>query len=227
VLAVPALVYLVGEDVHAATTSSLVIVAVAAIAGAAGQVERNQVCWAQVVVFAPAAVVASVAGTLANEAASDELLLFSLAGVMLAAATFMWWKAAHEGVGPAAACPPLRPARTAGAGFAIGGLTGLLGVGGGFLVVPMLSLALRFPLRRAIGTSLVIVAMVSLFGLTAHLARGAGDVDVGVTAAMAGACALGAVAGTRIGQRLPHLVLGRAFALVVALTAGLVIVQEI
>ena len=81
------------------------------------------------------------------------------------------------------------------AGVTVGLLTGFFGVGGGFLVVPMLALAMRFPLRRAIGTSLVIVGFVSLAGLGAHLARDA-DLDTGVAAAMAVSCAAGAAPPT-------------------------------
>jgi uncharacterized protein len=90
-------------------------------------------------------------------------------------------------------------------------LTGFFGVGGGFLLVPTLALTMGFPLRRAIGTSLVIVGFVSLAGLGAHLWRGA-DLDVGVAAAMAGACAAAALAGARLSERLPQRALGHAFA---------------
>jgi uncharacterized protein len=90
-------------------------------------------------------------------------------------------------------------------------LTGFFGVGGGFLVVPILALTMRFPLRRAIGTSLVIVGFVSLAGLGAHLSRGA-DLDTGIAGAMAVACAAGALSGARLTGRLPQRLLGRAFA---------------
>lgn len=219
VLAVPALVYLVGQDVHEATTTSLLVVAVAAVAGGAGQVERGQVCWPQVGLFAPTAILGSVIGTVANEAADATVLLVAFAGVMLAAAAFTWRKAEQPDPGPSAACPPLRARRTLAAGLLVGGLTGFLGVGGGFLVVPLLALGLRFPLRRAIGTSLIIVGVISLAGFTAHLVHGGRSFDAGVAAAMAGACAAGALGGGRIGARLPQHVLGRAFAAIVAATA--------
>src|SRR5688500_14816977 len=86
VLAVPALVYLVGQDVHEATTTSLLVVAAAAAAGGAGQIDRGQVCWPQIALFAPVAIAGSIAGTVANEAADATLLLVTFAGIMLAAA---------------------------------------------------------------------------------------------------------------------------------------------
>lgn len=224
VLAVPILVYVLGEDVHTATTASLAIVAAGALGGGAGQVDRGQVCWPQVAVFAPTAVLGAIAGTVANDAANGDVLLAGFAVVMLVAAAFMWHKADTDDA-PDAACPPLRSARTAVAGLTVGALTGLFGVGGGFLVVPMLALAMRFPLRRAIGTSLVIVAFVSIVALVAHLARDA-ELDVGQTVAMALACAIGGIAGARIAARLPQAALGHAFAALVALVAVYVLVAE-
>jgi uncharacterized membrane protein YfcA len=107
----------------------------------------------------------------------------------------------------------------------VGAATGFFGVGGGFLVVPMLALAMRFPLRRAIGTSLVIVAFVSLVALMAHIARDA-DIDVALTAVMAAGCAAGGVAGSRLAARVPRAALGHAFSVMVAVVAVYVIAAE-
>jgi uncharacterized membrane protein YfcA len=214
VLAVPVLVYLLDQDVHAATTTSLAVVAAAALAGGAVQAGRARVCWPQVGVFAPAALVGTVAGTLANEAVSGAALLLAFVPVLLAAAVFTWRRAGAE-PGGESTCPPLEPRRTLAVGVAVGALTGFFGVGGGFLVVPLLALALHFPLRQAIGTSLVIVGVVSVAGLAAHLWRDA-ELDAAVTLGMAAGCAAGALAGALIGERLPQRTLGHAFAVLVA-----------
>lgn len=224
VLAVPVLVYVLAQDPHPATTASLAVVAAGALGGGLGQVNRGQVCWPQVALFAPVAVVGAIGGTLANEAVSGPTLLILFGVVMLGASVFMWRRAdAREG--PDATCPPLRRMRTAGAGLVVGAATGFLGVGGGFLVVPMLALAMRFPLRRAIGTSLVIVAFVSLVALAVHIARDA-DVDVALTAVMAAGCAVGGLAGSRLAARVPRAALGHAFAVMVAVVATYVIAVE-
>lgn len=224
VLTVPVLVYVLGQDVHAATTASLAVVAAGALGGGAGQVERGQVCWPQVAVFAPAAVAGAAGGTIANDVTSASALLIAFAFVMLTASVFTW---RHSSGDPAldATCPPLRARRTLGAGLVIGGLTGFFGVGGGFLVVPMLALAMQFPLRRAIGSSLVIVAFVSIAAFAAHLLRG-GELDAGLTAVMAAGCALGGFAGSRVGARVPQATLGRAFAVLVAIVAVYVLAAE-
>ena len=224
VLAVPILVYVLGEDVHAATTASLAVVAAGALAGGAGQAERGQVCWPQVAVFAPTAVVGALVGTMANDAVSGTALMIAFAIVMLGASTFMWRKGdASEEYD--AACPPLRTARTSAAGITVGALTGFFGVGGGFLVVPMLALAMRFPLRRAIGTSLVIVAFVSLVALGFHLLRDS-EVDTALTAVMAVGAAVGGVLGARLSGRLPTATLGHGFAVLVAVVAVYVVAAE-
>lgn len=219
VLAVPLLVYVLGQDVHAATTTSLAVVAAAALTAGAVNAGRARVCWPQVALFAPAAVGGAVAGTLANKAVSGTAVLLAFVPVLLAAAVMMWPRAGGSLEGAEDACPALDARRTLVAGAAIGVLTGFFGVGGGFLVVPALALGMRFPLRRAIGTSLVIVALVSLAALAAHVWRSA-ELDTGVTLGMAAGCVAGALIGTRLGERLPQETLARAFALLVAV-AGL------
>ena len=223
VLALPVLVYVLEQDVHAATTESLAVVAAAALAGGAVQASRARVCWPQVVLFAPATLVGAILGTLAGQAVSDAVLLIGFVPVLLGAAAFTWRRAGAGGEADRA-CPPLDRDRTLIAGVAVGLLTGFFGVGGGFLVVPMLALTMGFPLRRAIGTSLVIVGFVSLAGLGAHLSRGA-DLDAGIAAAMAVACAAGALAGARLSERLPQRALGHAFALLLGAVGVYILIE--
>jgi hypothetical protein len=93
VLALPILVYVLGQDAHAATTESLAVVAAAALAGGAVQASRARVCWPQVVLFAPAAVVGVVLGTLGGQAVGDAALLIGFVPVLLGAAGFTWRRA--------------------------------------------------------------------------------------------------------------------------------------
>jgi uncharacterized membrane protein YfcA len=225
VLALPVLVYVLGQDVHAATTGSLAVVAAAALAGGAAQASRARVCWGQVIVFAPAALVGAVLGTIAGDAVGDTVLIVGFAGVLLTAAGVTWNRvdSADE---RDRACPALDIPRTLAAGAVVGVLTGFFGVGGGFLVVPILVLAMRFPLRRAIGTSLVIVGVVSLAALAAHLVQEA-DLDLDVAAAMAAACAAGAVAGARLAERVPQRLLGHAFAVLLVGVAASMLVASL
>jgi uncharacterized membrane protein YfcA len=227
VLAVPVLVYVLGQSVHAATTTSLVVVIAGALAGSLGHQRDGCVCWRHAGIFSAAALPGVVAGTIAGNAVGGRSLIAAFAIVMLAAAVGTWRRAgdsagdAGDGVG---LCPPLRAARDVGAGLAVGLATGFFGVGGGFLVVPTLAITLAFTMRRAVATSLAIITITAAFGLAAHLAAGRG-LDVELTFAMAGACALGAFGGAALARRLSPRRLGHGFALLVAGVAAYVLVS--
>lgn len=159
VLAVPVLVYLLDQSVHAATTESLVIVVGASGAGAISHARHHVVCWRLAAAFAAAALPGSIVGTLANRAFAAELLLGAFAVLLLGVSVLTWRQGGGARGEAGDRCPDLDLRAVALAGFAIGSLTGLFGVGGGFAVVPALVLALRVPIRRAIATSLVIVTV--------------------------------------------------------------------
>ena len=230
VLAVPVLVYVLGQTVPEATTASLVIVAAGAIAGGLSHARARRVCWRHAGSFTAAAVPGIVLGTLAAEAVSGTLLLAAFALVMLAAANATWRKAADsqpepdgswEGTGR---CPPLRMARDVAAGTAVGLVTGFFGVGGGFLIVPTLVIALAFTMRTAVGTSLVVITATSLLGLSAHLLAGR-TIQLDVTAVVTAGCVIGAIAGATLASRLPQRELGRGFSLVVVAVAAYLLVS--
>lgn len=229
VLAVPVLVYVLDQDVAEATTASLLVVAAGAVAGSIGHARAGRVCWRHAGSFTLAAIPGIVLGTLAAEAVSGALLLAGFALVMLAAAHATWRKAERTRDEDGSwerggACPPLRLPRDALAGAAVGLVTGFFGVGGGFLIVPTLAIALAFTMRTAVGTSLAIITSTSLLGFAMHLVAGRG-VDPGVTASMTLACVAGALAGAALAGRLPQRVLGRGFALLVVAVAGYLLVS--
>lgn len=217
VLAVPVLVYAVGLDVHTATTVSLAVVAAAAATGAFGQMRRGAVCWSSAAWFAGAAVAGSLVGTIGNQVAGGAALLFVFAGVMLLAARATWQRAG-ESMAAVGGCPEARAQVLIPVGFGVGAVTGLVGVGGGFLIVPALAVGLSFGMREAMGTSMVIVGIVSLAGLTAHLAAG-GEMDWPVALVMGAATVAGALAGPHVADRVPLRTLGRGFAAFVAAVA--------
>ena len=231
VLAVPVLVYVFGQNVTEATTASLVVVTAGALAGGLSHHRAGRVCWRHAGSFTAAAIPGIVLGTAAGAAVSGSALLAAFALVMLAAAHATWRKADQhqpeadgdwEGGG---VCPPLRLPRDLLAGVAVGFLTGFFGVGGGFLIVPTLAIALAFTMRTAVGTSLAIITGTSLLGLAVHLAAGR-SLDPGVTAAMATACIAGALAGVSLAAKLPRRTLGRAFALLVTAVAAYLLISS-
>ena len=227
VLAVPVLVYVLGQSVHQATTASLVVVTAGALAGGLGHARESHVCWPRARAFVLAAIPGIVAGTVIGNAVSGSTLIAAFAVIMLIAATATWRKASQRSddrVHQDPAGPPLRRSRTLAAGLLTGALTGFFGVGGGFLIVPTLTVFLALSMRLAIGTSLAIITATSALALTTHLLTGRG-LDIPVTVAMTAACVVGALAGTSLAGRIPQRQLGHGFATMVATVAGYLIIS--
>lgn len=227
ILALPVLVYVLGEGVGPASTASLIVVAVAAAVGAGALARHGHVCWRLALLFAAPAAAGSLLGAMANTALSPTALILAFVPVMLMAALATWQRAGSGSpVADRDECPRPPAGYVIAAGFGVGALTGLFGVGGGFIVVPVLSVWFGVGFRRAVATSLVIITLTGVAALASHLAAGAGP-NVGLTVALAGATAAGALIGVAIGRRLPQRALGRAFAVVVALVALLLLVDTL
>jgi uncharacterized membrane protein YfcA len=221
------LVYVLGEDVHSATTASLLVVAGAALAGGLARTGADRVCWRVAGAFAAPAVIGGIAGTAANAAVGGEALLGLFSFVMVAAAYATWHKAGDDELPEGeTGCPRPRLTRTIPAGLAVGILTGFFGVGGGFVIVPTLALWLHFAIRRAVGTSLIIVSIVSGTALASHVAAG-NEVDWSLAGLLTAATATGAVAGAAWATRLPQRVLARVFAVTVSSIAACLLASSL
>ena len=225
VLAVPVLVYILERDVETATTISLVVVTAAAVAGGYGHALSGRVCWRHTAAFTAAALPGVIGGTALGNVVGGTALVACFALVMLAAAAATWRKAStdapDENGEPGHTCPALRLERDIAAGLLVGLLTGFFGVGGGFIIVPTLAVALAFSMRAAIGTSLAIITTTSILGVIVHLGAGRA-LELDLTLVMGAACVAGALLGARLSSRVPQATLGRAFAgLVVAVAAYL------
>lgn len=217
---------MLGEGVGPASTASLIVVAIAAAVGAGALARHGHVCRRIALTFAAPAAVGSLFGAVANAALSGDVLVLAFIPVMLVAATATWQRAGSDRADGPEACPEPAAARVIVAGLAVGALTGLFGVGGGFMVVPVLTVWLGIGFRRAVATSLVIITLTGVAALASHLIVGAAP-DVELTVALALSTAAGALAGTAAGRRLPQRLLGRAFAAVVAVVAALLLVDTL
>ena len=199
------------------------IVVGASSAGAVSHARHGIACWKLAAAFAVAALPGSILGTLANRVVAAETLLVAFAALLLAVAALTWRRGGAQSDAsdrvPTSTC-----AWSSWPGSRSGCSRGLFGVGGGFAVVPALGLGLRVPLRRAIATSLVIVAIVSTIGLGEHLAAGA-NIAWGVALPFAGAAILTASFGGTIARRLPQHSLARGFALLLAGIAGYLVIS--
>ncbi len=233
ILAVPVLVYALGETAQSATTSSLVIVGITAAAAAIGHARAGRVRWRAGLAFGAAGVAASLIGTNLNARVRPEVLLVAFAVLMLIAAAAMLANTmvanSPDDDEPGAPQPSTAKTRVRNAmpvlvaGLAVGFLTGFLGVGGGFIIVPALVLTLQYDMPTAVGTSLVIISLNSAVALLAR--GGQDDFHWAVIIPFTLAAIAGSFAGKQVADRVsgPHLT--RGFALLLLSVAGYVLVQ--
>lgn len=217
ILAVPVLVYVARVDVHAAIGMSLAVVGATALVGGLAHARAGRVDLRAGAVFGAAGMLGAPLGAQATHAVDPRVLMLLFAALMLVVGGLMLRR---RGASPPGAPRP-HPAAVPVAGFGVGLLTGFLGVGGGFLIVPALVLLAGLPVHRAVGTSLLVIAATSAAGLLAHLGRG--EVPLGLTAAFTAVAALGALAGVRLASSLDPGRLRRAFALFVILVGLLLL----
>jgi uncharacterized membrane protein YfcA len=220
ILTVPVLAYAVGLPAKEAIATSLPIVGLASLVGAASHWRQGNVALATAVPFGLAAMLAAYAGSRLAGLVSGVAQLALLGVVMLAAAISML----RGGIGPrqADAERPTHLALLLAVGLGVGLLTGLVGIGGGFLIVPALVLLAAVPMHRAIGTSLVVITMTSVAGFTGYLADGV-TVRWGFLLVFAAIAVAGILVGSRVGRRLPQATLKRAFAVFLLLMAAFVL----
>lgn len=233
ILAVPVLVFVAGQDPASATTTSLLVVGIASTIGAFGHWRQGRVRLGPGLLFGLIGVVGSVAGSALNRRLDGDVLLLAFAGLVLIAA----WRIVvgcpsctrvgeiralastdqQGGLATRTRAGRLSGlAKIAAAGTFVGFLTGLFGVGGGFVIVPALALVLRYPMPQAIGTSLVVIAVNTAIALAARLG---GSIDWRTTLLFAVAASAGVGAGTRIADRINPQAMQRSFAVLLVAVA--------
>jgi hypothetical protein len=166
ILTVPVLVYLLGQDEKVAIAGSLAIVGTIALAGSLQYLRGRLIDWRNVWLFGLPGMIGTYAGAWIAGYVSGLLQLVIFAGVMLLASYFMLRPIRIASVAPT---PTRHPGKIVADGLAVGALTGFVGVGGGFLIVPALVLLGGLPMHRAVATSLVIIALKSYSGFWKYL----------------------------------------------------------
>lgn len=255
VLSVPALVYALGQDAHAATTGSIVIVGIISVVGVLSRLRDRTIDWRTGLAFGAVGLPTAWAGSVLNRAVPQPVLLLSFAGLTLAVAALMLVRGGDAREEPAAATGPagrsvpaedgpagpdgrtallvrphrralaVRTAKVLAAGSLIGFLTGFLGVGGGFLVVPALVVLLGMGMPAAIGTSLLVLTLNAAGSLAAR--AGHLQPDWTVLGPFVAVAVLGALAGKLVADRLSAAALNRSFAVLLLLVGGGVGVQSV
>lgn len=221
ILTVPVLVYVLRFEPKDAIAMSFPIVAATSLAGALGHWRSGNVDRRALLTFAPLAMIGAVAGARLAAVVAGETQLLILGVVMLMAGGLMITDNRREPAGLPTDRSGARLVVLTVSGMGVGVLTGLVGVGGGFLIVPALTLLAGVPIKRAIGTSLVVISLSTVTGLAGHTDQA--DVDWLIVAGFGSLAVVGAVVGTRVARRASPAALRRAFgALVLAVGALLV-----
>lgn len=224
ILTVPLLVYLLDHEPKAAIAESLAIVGGIALLGSIRPMLRRDVDWTSFVLFGIPGVLGTIGGVWLSQWISGILQLVVFSIVMLVAAGLMLRGRRGD---DAEEAPPDRTRRDHVVliveGLSVGALTGIVGVGGGFLIVPALVLLGRLPMRIAVGTSLLIIAVKSGAGFAKSLGQLEPDAlhlqTIGLFILLGGA---GTLVGNVIGGRIPQRRLKQVFA-VFLLVMGVVI----
>lgn len=222
ILTVPLLVYIAGIEPKSAIAASLLVVGITSAFAAIPHARANRVQWRTALIFGGVAMAGAFAGGRVAEFIPGTVLLFAFALMMIATAIAML--RGRRGIDEQNAHQRLPIGRTVLDGLVVGFVTGLVGAGGGFLVVPALALLGGLPMPVAIGTSLVVIAMKSLAGLAGYL--GSVDIDLALATGVTAAAVLGSLIGGRLVNLISPEHLRKGFAAFVLAMSGLIFTQE-
>ena len=208
IIMLPVLVYVVGAEPHVAVPLSLAIVGTTSLVSVALNSKGGDIQWGTALLVGGAALGGTYLGSRLTSLVPGSVLLVSF-GLLLVYVGFRMWRSpeADESVTPA----HQRPLLMVAAGSFVGLLTGFLGVGGGFLIVPTLLRLGGLGMCQAIRTSLVVIAISSGAGLAAHLAHGNG-LSLGLAIPLTIAAVIGMAIGSHTARYLSGQYLRRGFA---------------
>ena len=220
ILTVPVLVYVMGFAAKPAIAMSLPVVGVTSLVGAVIHWRLGNVRLGTALPFGALTMVGAFIGAKGAALVSGAFQLLLLSAVMLIAALFMFRPVRPRDVADGEVrLGPLVPVA-----LGVGVLTGVVGIGGGFLVVPALVILAGVPMRQAVGTSLMVIAMNSAAGFVGYL----GNVSINWTflAGFTGLAVAGMLVGVAASRRVPQAALKRAFAVFLIVTGSFVLYKN-
>ena len=224
ILTVPVLVYILHYSMQQAAPMSLMVVGVTSAVGAVNHHRAGNISWNTALAFIPAAVLGAFAGARLSAAVPSRIRMTVFAVLMLAAAISMFAGPGLWNRGGDDAPRPRRPWWVlSGLGALVGAITGLVGVGGGFMYVPALALLGGLAMRQAVGTSLVLIVTSCVAGLLGYAGMVAFDWP-----AIAGFTALavvGVLVGSRLAARVSPSGLRRGFAILLIIIGVAVMIR--
>ncbi|MFN3198774.1 MAG: sulfite exporter TauE/SafE family protein [Bradymonadia bacterium] len=229
IMAVPILVYVVGVGPKEAIATSLLVVGATSLAAMAQHARAGNVRWRTGLIFGVVAMLGAYLGGLVAGYIPGAVLLLLFAALMVATGFAMLRKARKKASNGAVEAEvekegELPVMKVALEGLVVGAVTGLVGAGGGFLVVPALVLLGGLPMKIAVGTSLLVISMKSFAGALGHLDHV--TIDMTLTLVFTAAAVAGSFGGAALGRRLNAATLRTAFAWFVLLMAAFILYKE-
>lgn len=214
-IAIPLLVYVIGVPIQKATALSLVVVGYSALFGAWQAHRKGMVRGMAAVLFSSSGMIGAWVGAHGQHLVSANVVLLLFGFLLCGISIWTFWKGRMESPekvddGCAKQFSPACAVKALGIGFGVGLLTGFFGVGGGFLIVPALLFVMGFPIKMAIGTSMLSIALISMGGIIGHLKLV--QIDLKLTALIIAGSLVGMIVGTRIGRTADQHTLQKAFA---------------
>ena len=227
-VAIPLLVYVVGIPVQHATAMALIVVGYSALFGAWEQSRHQHVHMIAALLFSLTGMFGAWLGAHGHQLVPETLVLFLFGILLLCISMLTFWQKQEGQVRYGSiecekkfswkcVCKALT------IGWGIGLLTGFFGVGGGFLIVPVLMILMGFPIRLAMGTSLLIIALISIGGVVGHL--NVAHLDFILTGLVLIGSLLGLTFGSQVSRAIPSHHLKRGVALLIG-GIGLLLVAD-
>jgi uncharacterized membrane protein YfcA len=236
ILTVPILVYLFGVSAELSTAYSLFIVGLTSLFGSFSHMRMGNIHWRTAIVFGIPSIISvyltrhylvpAIPNPVFGELSKDLAILIFFALIMVAASYSMIRKGKPKAAGEVEAEVSFNYPMILGEGLIVGMVTGLVGAGGGFLIIPALVLLAKLPMKQAVGTSLIIIASKSLLGFLGDLGRGS-EIDWTFMLTFSAIAVVGIFSGAALSKKISGDKLKPAFGWFVLIMGIYIIVNSL
>jgi uncharacterized protein len=239
ILTVPILVYLFAIDTVLATAYSLFIVGLTSLVGSVSHVRHGNVHWRTTLIFGIPSIISvyltrfyivpKIPETIlqiGDFIVTKSVLMLVIFAVLMIVAAFTMISKKQIVANKTSLNTNIKTMLILSEGVIVGVITGLVGAGGGFLIIPALVIVAKLPMKQAIGTSLIIIALKSLIGFTGDLS-GKDAIDWGFLGSFSLVAIVGIIIGSFLSKKIPNEKLKPAFGYFVLIMGVFILVKEL